>query len=258
MRFRATVAYDGTEFYGFQRQGNFRTVQGALETALQRVTGSSVTVLGAGRTDTGVHASGQVTAFDIAWRHDDNALERALNVNLPRDVVVKTVTRTHDGFHPRWDARSRRYEYTAICSPIRQPLRERYAWHVESVLDTDTMNACAAMLIGEHDFAAFGSPTTDSASTVRRVLRAEWRSVSPDTLVFDIEANAFLYRMVRKVTNALVKIGLGHITPARFQSALDDCDPARIKGIAPASGLCLVDVTFDERERQTPPSVSSE
>jgi tRNA pseudouridine38-40 synthase len=243
MWFRAKVAYDGTGFYGFQRQGAFRSVQGDIETVLATVLGQSPTVYGAGRTDTGVHATGQVIAFDANWAHPTDALERAININLPRDIAVREIARCETRFSPRFEAVSRTYEYTAYVSAVRNPLRDRFACQIESVLDLDAMNLAAKAFLGEHDFAAFGSPTTDTDNTVRRVIRAEWR-LSGDTLVFTIEANAFLYRMVRRIVNALFKVGRGKLTIADVIEALASKDQNRITGLAPACGLCLVNVSY--------------
>jgi tRNA pseudouridine38-40 synthase len=247
MRLRARVAYDGTEFYGFQRQGEFRSVQGEIETALcivdPTVTTDRLHLRGAGRTDTGVHASGQMIAFDLEWRHPLDALNRAININLPGDVAVRDVEQAAADFSPRFDALTRTYQYTAYISPVRQPLRDRYALHLEHLPDVDAMNAAAARLLGSHDFAAFGSPTTDQGDTVRRLIRAEWVRAA-DGLVFTIEANAFLYRMVRRIVNALIKVGRGRLTPDDVSEALASADQDRITGLAPAAGLCLVDVTY--------------
>jgi tRNA pseudouridine38-40 synthase len=248
MRVRAIAAYDGTAFYGFQRQGRERTVQGELERALDRIGGRASAVTCAGRTDTGVHASGQVIAFDIDWRHDMAALERALNVGLPEDVAVRGVAQCADAFSPRYDATSRVYEYTLYQARVRDPLRDRYAWHVAKALDLAVMNAAAAGLIGSHDFAAFGAATTESGITTRRMLRAEWvertGKGSEIEYVLTVEANAFLYKMVRRIVNALVKAGLGRITAGAVAGALESADADRIKGIAPPCGLCLVEVKF--------------
>jgi tRNA pseudouridine38-40 synthase len=248
MKFRARAAYDGTEFYGFQRQSSFRSVQGEIETALQKITNSPQGVIhvvhGAGRTDTGVHATGQVISFDLVWGHSLDALNRALNVNLPADVAIDKLETVAEAFSPRFDARSRTYEYTVYVSPVRQPLRDRYAWHIESVLDVDAMNEAARGLLGEHDFAAFGSPTSDTKNTVRQVIRAGWSAGSQNTWVFTIEANAFLYRMVRRIVNALVKVGRSRLTKADVAEALASRDQDRITGLAPACGLCLVDVKY--------------
>jgi tRNA pseudouridine38-40 synthase len=255
MKFRAKASYDGTEFFGFQRQGAFRSVQGEIEAALQTVTGQSVTVYGAGRTDSGVHATGQVIAFGLEWRHSPEALQRALNVTLPQDAAVREVRRCDGSFSPRFDALSRTYEYTVYRDSVRRPTRDRYAWQVGYALDVAAMNDAAEGLIGEHDFAAFGSPTSESESTIRRVMRARWEErATPDgerDLVFTIEANAFLYRMVRRIVNALVKVGSGRIGRAAFVEALASGDQNRITGLAAAAGLCLTYVSYrDEDERQ--------
>lgn len=263
MKFRAKASYDGTEFFGFQRQGAFRSVQGEIETALCTITGQSVVVYGAGRTDSGVHATGQVIAFDVEWRHSPEALQRALNVTLPRDAVVREMRRCDAAFSPRFDALSRTYEYTVYRDSVRRPTRDRYAWQVGVALDVAAMNEAAEALIGEHDFAAFGSPTSESESTIRRVMRARWeerdafeeagagaRERASD-LVFTIEANAFLYRMVRRIVNALVKVGSGRIGRAAFVEALASGDQNRITGLAAAAGLCLTHVSYrDEDEKE--------
>ena len=245
MRIRARVAYDGTEFAGFQKQANARTVQGELETALAKVCERQITVSGAGRTDTGVHASGQVIAFEADWTHGLDRLVRALNVNLPGDVAVREVSECGADFHPRFSAKSRTYEYRVFVSAIRDPLRRRFAWHLQTMPDVARMNEAAPSLIGPHDFAALGSAPSGQVSetTVRDVLCAEWVQAN-DTLTFTVEANAFLYRMVRRMVMALVRVGRGQIAPADLQAALESKDSQKLKGLAPACGLCLVDVKY--------------
>ncbi len=170
-RYRAVVAYDGTAYYGYQRQGGGTpTVQGAIETAIAQVTGEPATVSAAGRTDTGVHATGQVIAFDVAWKHAPEALWRAINANLPHDIALLSLSMADPEFHPRYDARSRMYEYVLYVAPARQPLLDRYAWHVpvREPLDVNAMQAAAGVLVGTHDFAAFGQPP-QGENTVREV-----------------------------------------------------------------------------------------
>lgn len=246
MRFRATVCYDGTEFFGFQRQANARSVQGEIEAALQRISDSAVLVIGAGRTDTGVHASGQVIAFQLDWTHTLEALTRAININLPDDVVVRDVVGCEDDFHPRFDAISRRYEYSVVISALRQPLERRYAWVLQMPLDVARMNRAAAYLLGEHDFAGFGTAPVGE-NTVRKVLQAEWRVVANEPLnrlMFVIEANAFLFRMVRRVVMALVQVGQGRLEPEQVREILHSRDLSQVKGLAPACGLNLVEVKY--------------
>lgn len=246
MRVRAKVAYDGTEFFGFQRQANARTVQGEIETALEKVTSRQSGVIGAGRTDAGVHATGQVISFEVDWRHSMQALTKALNITLPDDVAVRELAECSADFHPRFDAQSRTYDYTVLAGEVRQPLRRRTTWQLERMPDLALMNSAAAHLIGSHDFAAFGSAPSgrEEETTMREVLRAAWCEDERDALVFTIEANAFLFRMVRRLVLALVRVGQGQFSAGGFLEILESRDAQRIKGLAPACGLCLVDVKY--------------
>ncbi len=166
LRYRAKVEYDGTDFSGFQIQARGRTVQGELEKAIERITQKQVRVLGAGRTDAGVHATGQVIAFDVSWRHTDQELHRALNAVLPVDIAIRHLTASYPTFHPRFDAIWRQYRYTILNRPIRSPLWDRNAYHVTQPLDVEAMGEASQSLVGSHDFAAFGKPT-QGESTVR-------------------------------------------------------------------------------------------
>ncbi|MEI7469700.1 MAG: tRNA pseudouridine(38-40) synthase TruA [Chloroflexota bacterium] len=243
MKIRATLAYDGTHYFGFQRQASVRTVQGEVEAALLQICGKSVGIIGAGRTDTGVHASGQVIAFEVDWVHPLDRLQCALNANLPDDVVIRSIEICDEKFHPRFSAVSRTYEYTLRMDLVRHPLMRYYAWQVPWVLNVDNMNIAAERLIGEHDFRAFGSPTVGE-STVRRIIRANWQEVSLYELRFTIEANAFLFRMVRRIVGTLVRIGSDRNSVEDIDRMLEARNPDLIKGVAPACGLCLVNVSY--------------
>ena len=245
MKYRATVCYDGTEFNGFQRQANGRSVQGEIEAALAKITGSAVLVNGAGRTDTGVHASGQVVAFELDWPHSPEALTRAININVPRDVAVSQTAICDEPFHPRFSAISRTYEYSVIASSVPLPLERRYAWVIDVAPDVQRMNDAAKCLLGEHDFAAFGTPPSGE-NTLRRVIRADWQVLEerPLRLRFTIVANAFLFRMVRRIVDTLVRVGLGKLMPDQVNDILLSKNSARVKGLAPACGLNLVKVTY--------------
>ncbi|MBN1681005.1 MAG: tRNA pseudouridine(38-40) synthase TruA [Anaerolineae bacterium] len=250
VRYRGVVAYDGTDFFGFQRQaGHTPTIQGKLEAAVAHVTGQpveAVTITGAGRTDTGVHAAGQVIAFDTVWRHTPHDLWRAINANLPDAIALQSLSVAEPGFHPRFDARSRAYEYTLVVAPVRQPCLRRYAWHIarRAPLDVDAMQTAAARLVGTHDFGTFGQPPQGN-NTVRHVMFSEF-VVAPDDIVirYHIEANAFLYRMVRRIVGALVRVGSGHLTRDDFEAALRAADNQWPNPTAPAHGLCLTKVTY--------------
>jgi tRNA pseudouridine38-40 synthase len=242
MRVRAVVAYDGTDYQGFQRQINGPTVQEALEIALARVTGKETVVLAAGRTDSGVHAEGQVIAFDSEWRHPLEVLQRALNAVLPKDVAVRDVTQVAADFHPRYAARSRCYRYTVYNAPVRSPLVRRTSLHVPQRLDVEAMQRAAQVLVGEHDFAAFGRPP-QGENTVRRVLRAEWHGEAL-WLVFDIEANAFLTRMVRSLVGTMLEVGRGRMTVEAFEQVLISRDRSQAGPTAPPQALCMVRVVY--------------
>lgn len=244
--YRAVVAYDGTDYAGFQRQaGSTPTIQGTLEDAIERVTGQRVTVKGAGRTDAGVHATGQVIGFEVPWRHSPEDLKRALNANLPETIALQALTLAEAGFHPRYDARRRAYEYTFYCAPVRQPLLNKYAWHValNRPLDLEAMQRAAALLIGTHDFATFGQPP-QGETTIREVFHSGFSDASGEVIRYSIEANAFLYRMVRRIMGALIRVGSGELTLDRFEMAFCAADGRWPNPTAPAHGLCLVKVTY--------------
>ncbi len=246
IRYRAVVEYDGTDFYGFQRQRkDFRTVQGELERALAVLVDRPVGILAAGRTDTGVHATGQVIAFDLAWPHGEDTLLRALNANLARDVAVQAIAPTRTDFHPRFDARRRAYRYLIELCPSgrRRPLSRLYRWQVSEALDLPRMNEASRALIGVHDFATFGT-APQGENTTRELFRAEWHQVG-DEVIFDIEANAFLYRMVRSLVASLKRVGDGSWSLERFMTAFTAADRPAAAAPAPPNGLFLVSVTYD-------------
>ncbi|MEZ4511646.1 MAG: tRNA pseudouridine(38-40) synthase TruA [Chloroflexota bacterium] len=247
--FRAVIAYGGTAYYGFQRQREGQpTIQSELERVLQLVVQKPVTILGAGRTDRGVHALGQVITFKIFWQHDDKALLRALNANLPEDIAVLQLEAWlptcgwEPTFHPRYDARRRAYEYQILNTAVRNPLERNRSWHIRQPLDVGLMNEAAEALVGVHDFATFGQPPKGT-NTVREVFVAEWAQ-QHERLTFRIQANAFLQRMVRSIVGSLKMVGTGDWSVADFAAALQACDRSRSAMVAPAHGLYLVSVEY--------------
>ncbi len=243
-KYRARIEYDGTAYYGFQRQRDeYPTIQGELEQALSHLAQQPVTVIGAGRTDSGVHALGQVISFTIDWRHGVDALQRALNANLPEDIVVLQLETATAAFHPRFDARRRAYVYHIYNAPVRSPIRRQYSWHVAVPLDVVAMNEAAAYLPGTHDLATFGQPPQGDNS-VRQVFRAEWQR-DEALLSFYIEANAFLYRMVRSIVGSLKLVGDGSWQVSDFVAAFASGDRSRSGTVAPAVGLYLVSVWYE-------------
>jgi len=248
-RYQVILAYDGTNFVGSQRQAKkSRTVQGELEKALRKLGWSGRSVLLAGRTDAGVHASGQVAAFDLDWAHADGDLLRALNANLPADMAARDVHVIAPEFHPRFDATSRRYRYRLFCQPIRDPLREKFAWRVWPEIDSDVLQEIAPLFVGQHDFAAYGTPPRAGGSTLRTVMKASWQA-KDDEWHFEVQANAFLYRMVRRLVFIQVAVAQGKISVEAVARSLAGQvkRPERSElpsGLAPAYGLTLVEVAY--------------
>ena len=243
--YQIILAYDGTEFFGSQRQVKARrTVQSELENALRRVGWVENSVLLAGRTDAGVHASGQVASFNLNWKHDLEALKRALNANLPADMVVSEVKVAPTGFHPRFDATARLYRYRLFCQPDRDPLRERYAWRVYPEVDDEMLHSMAAMLPGTFDFSAFGSPPRPGGSTERHLVHASWQKQA-DEWIFEVQANAFLYHMVRRLVLTQVVIAQKKVEAEKFAKALAE-QVEVTSGLAPSNGLALVEVSYPD------------
>jgi len=242
-RYQVILAYDGSGFTGSQRQANSRTVQGELEKALRELGWSDKSVIMAGRTDTGVHATGQVAAFDFEWAHEAKKLLKALNAKLPADLAVTSLLPASAGFHPRFEAISRTYCYRLFCEPIRDPLRERYAWRVWPSLDGNALEQNAGIFLGTHDFAAFGSSTTPKGTTVRTVTKTEWRQMSDGEWQFEVQADAFLYRMVRRLVFVQVSLALGKVSVEKVQNALSKQEEL-LSGLAPSTGLALTKVNY--------------
>ena len=234
-RYRALVEYDGTDFSGFQVNPGKRTVQGVLETALTRLGDEGERrVDGAGRTDAGVHATGQVIAFTYTGRLTATELDRALDALLPPDIAIRGVRRVPNAFHPRYAARYREYRYSVWNGP-RSPLRERTALGLRAPLDTAAMSRAGSVFIGRHDFSAFGAADRSPVRTVHAVrVRREGRLVT-----IDVRADAFLRGMVRRMVAVLLEVGLGRIEETAVRTALAGTGPALDWVSAPAKGLCL-------------------
>ncbi len=248
-RYKLTLAYDGSGFVGSQRQAAKRTVQGELERALHKIGWTGRSILIAGRTDTGVHATGQVASVDLDWSHTDENLLRALNSTLPKDLAVWSVEIVDAKFHPRFDATSRRYRYKVLCQPLRDPIRERFAWRVPVVINSKALIKAAKQFIGTHDFSAFGSPTAPKGTTVRTVMKVEWTQVAEDEWHFEVQANAFLYRMVRRLVFVQVAVAQGKVSVEEIARSLVKQESAGKRsglpsGLAPAHGLTLVEVEY--------------
>ena len=249
-RLRLTLAYDGTDFAGWQIQaaGGGRTVQGCLEEALATLCGRAVRVHGAGRTDSGVHALAQVAHADVPEHRAGLPWGKALPALLPKDVAVTEARLVAPDFHSRFDATGKEYRYTLWTRPgYVLPWRRPYVWDVGryGALDVAAMEACAGLFVGEHDFAAFQNAGTDVHSTVRRVWDvSRLQGTGPDETVWRFHGEGFLKQMVRNLMGALVAVGRGKATPEGVAAVLEAGDRRRAPGTAPAQGLCLHTVEY--------------
>jgi tRNA pseudouridine38-40 synthase len=256
---KLTVCYDGTRLVGWQRQAQGDSVQAFLEDALARFEGAPVVVHGAGRTDAGVHALGQVASVRVTFEHDGDTLARALNAQLPPDVRVLRVEDAPAAFHARFDARAKSYRYLIHNAPVATPFGRAFVWHVPQPLDVAAMQSAAALLEGTHDFAAFRSVGSDTVGSVRTisssaVVRAASAPVSSalhvhagdaDLLAYEVRGDGFLRHMVRTIVGTLVEVGRGWREPASLSQLLRAGRRDHAGPTAPPHGLFLVGVEYD-------------
>ncbi len=242
--FQLTIEYDGTAFKGWQRQAAVRTVQAELERALGRMIRSNVTVIGAGRTDAGVHALGQVANFRCDTRLSPEEILKGLNSLLPRDVAIRDCRWAPEGFHARFDAKSKLYQYRILNRAARAAIGRDYAWLIHRPLNIMVMEQAARHLVGRQDFKAFESAGSPRAHTWRHVRRADWVEEQDRRLTFQIEADGFLRGMVRNIVGTLVAVGLGQRDPQEIAAILASRDRCRAGVTAPARGLFLVAVHY--------------
>jgi tRNA pseudouridine38-40 synthase len=273
--FRLTLAYDGTDYIGWQRQASGVSIQGLLEDALREFGDGEVAVAGAGRTDAGVHASGQVASFTLSRDISAGTVVRALNARLPEAVRVLSAVEAPETFHARFDARAKTYRYRIWHGDVLPPFERRYAWHVPGRLDLQAMQRAAALVEGEHDFAAFQSAGSDVATTVRRVfesridcgprseggppgesmLRATHGAIGKQSargtpraavLEYHVSADGFLRHMVRAIVGSLVDVGRGRQSSDWILKVLQSRDRSAAGRTAPAHGLFLVGVEYPD------------
>jgi tRNA pseudouridine38-40 synthase len=245
-RLALLLEYDGAAYGGSQRQKNAPSIQSALEEAIERLSGRAVRTAFAGRTDAGVHALGQVAAFDTEAGHSLDVWRRGLNALLPRDIAVRSVAVVDPGFDPRRHASSRTYSYQIWNRPVRSPLRADRTWHVAEALDRGRMMEAVESLVGEHDFAAFGGSPGPGRSTRRRIYRADLTG-SGKQVTLEVEGSAFLPHQMRRTVGALVEIGKGRLAPDSFERWLTRPEPGVAGPAAPPHGLCLLRVSYGGR-----------
>jgi tRNA pseudouridine38-40 synthase len=243
LQIKLTIAYDGTDYFGWQLQSGQDSIQARIEAALERIFSTPVRVRGSGRTDAGVHARGQVAAFTLPRAFEVWELQRALNANLPNDIVVLDAESVGDDLDPRRHARSRLYEYRILNRPLPSPFERRYSWLVRDPLDLDRMNEAARAFLGEHDFAAFRTLGTEMKTTVRRVIASEW-SRQGTLFTYRVEASSFLRHMVRTMVATMVEVGRGKMATSFVAELLQRRDRAIAPAAAPAQGLFLIEVRY--------------
>jgi len=242
-RIMLTIEYEGTHFLGWQLQAEGRTVQGVVEQAVERATTVFSRVTGASRTDSGVHALGQVAHFDTDTRLPPRQLLKAVNHWLPPDVAVLDCRVVPPEFHARFSPSTKLYRYRILQSPVRRPHREPYVLRERHELDVEAMRTCAAMLLGRHDFTSFCSEQAQVDSRVRRIGRSELQQAG-DELHYVVEADGFLYKMVRIVVGTLMRVGRCDMTPAQFGEALAARSRKAAGPTAPARALTLMRVAY--------------
>jgi tRNA pseudouridine38-40 synthase len=244
--FKITLAYDGTNYVGWQRQAEGTSIQGLIEAALRELEGGEVVVHGAGRTDAGVHALGQVASCVLDRQVDPAVLNRALNARLPPDVRALSVEAAAAGFHARFAAKKKIYRYRFSDAAVTSPFERLYAWHVVGALDVDAMDTAARALEGEHDFAAFASAGGGTRTTVRRIHSARVTRDPQALIIFDIAGNGFLRHMVRAIAGTLVEVGRGRMPCEAVRHVLASRERAQAGPTAPARGLFLVSVEYGD------------
>jgi len=239
------IEYDGTGYHGSQLQANAPTVQGEIEKALQRLTGKRTRIKAASRTDTGVHAMGQVVSFGTDSTLPLKSFVEGLNHYLPRDIAVKEAFRVNNAFDIRRGAVSREYRYSILNSPTRSPMRQDFSYRVNGKLDVGAMNQACRVLIGRHDFASFisSAETARRKRTLRNVLKAEI-TLDGDMIVLDMVADSFLPHQVRNTVGSLLKVGQGKMTVDEFNDMVEAKTPGLAGPTAPADGLCLMKVNY--------------
>ena len=239
------VAYDGTNYHGWQVQPNAKTIEGELNRVLTQLTGEKIQVTGASRTDAGVHALGNVAVFDTASKIPAEKFSYALNQRLPEDIVIQSSLQVADDFHPRYCNSTKTYEYKILNRRFPDPLKRLYTHFVYMPLDVDKMKKAAEYIVGEHDFASFCSAGSQVESTVRTVYSLSVNK-RDDVISIRITGNGFLYNMVRIIVGTLMKVGLGVYPPEHIKEIIDAKDRYAAGPKAPARGLTLVEIKYED------------
>ena len=242
--FKIIVAYDGTDFFGWQRQTDKPTIQGELERIASMILNQDIKIHGSGRTDAGVHARSQVAHFHANTRLAPDIIQKGINSLMSAPIVIHDCRLAAPDFHAQYHVRSKEYRYYILNREIPAAIGRDYLWHVKPYLDIDIMNQCCECLVGEHDFKAFENTGSPRSSTVRTVLSASWANKPYDRLEFCICATGFLKNMVRNIVGTLKDAGTGRINPETFNQILCSCERPPAGATAPAKGLFLHQVNY--------------
>ena len=242
-RIKLTINYDGTCYHGWQRQPDTQTVQGAIESAIERLCGCRIEIVGSSRTDSGVHAIGQVAHLDVDSPVPTANFVKALNNLLPSDIAISSAEDVDEGFDAISNTRNKLYRYMIYTGRIRPVMDIRYCWYWEGELDADVMDAGAKLLVGKKDFKSFASAADNRQSSVRTITHCE--VMKEESFVYiDVAADGFLYNMVRNIAGTLVEVGRGRWSVEKIREILDAKDRTVAGPIAPASGLCLMRIDY--------------
>ncbi len=237
-----TIAYDGTDYCGWQIQKNGLSIEEVLTKAVLKVTGEEIPVWGASRTDAGVHALGNVVTFDTESTVPTEVFARALNTHLPDDIRVRSSREVPDSFNPRYDG-LKTYEYYVLNTPDEIPTERRTHWYVTYKLDLDQMRKAASLFVGEHDFASFCCPRTNARGTVREVTAFDIRKEG-DLITFHVEGTGFLYNMVRIMVGTLIRVGRGFYGSEQVKEIMEAKDRRKAGATAPPQGLFLIGIDY--------------
>jgi tRNA pseudouridine38-40 synthase len=242
--FKIIIEYDGTNYHGWQRQKQDRTIQQEIEQGLSTMTARQITLNGSGRTDAGVHAFGQVANFLCETDLLPEAFQKGLSSLLPDDIVIKECRLVDESFHARYDVKSKIYHYRILNSKVPAAIGRQYAWFIRKSLETAAMRSAILHIIGSHDFKSFEGTGSPRSHTIRNVTAADLIENNDGSINFKIEADGFLRYMVRNIVGTLVDVGLGKVTPAGFKDILESKNRSNASATAPAHGLFLMEVKY--------------
>jgi tRNA pseudouridine38-40 synthase len=241
---KLVISYDGTSYFGWQRQPDKPTIQGTIEEKIRLMVGKSVSLAASGRTDAGAHALHQVANFRVSTTITPPVFLKGLNALLPDSIIIKEAGYVPLDFHARYHAKSKVYEYRINNQALPSPFLRHYAWHISRLLDVQIMQECLEIIKGTHDFSSFCSAGDAKIDPVRTMIQAKLEVLKGDLLSFNLEANGFLRHMVRNIMGAIVKVGLGDISIARFIEVVESKDRQHLGAKAPPGGLYLKDVKY--------------